>query len=286
MKKLYLFAALMLLSTSMFAKFGYNVLFTETDYKDTTTVVENVGYNAWENNTIRLSRYVTEAFNWENKHVIIALEEGTPDSLYFNYKQNSSVSTSNVGFRVREGATLSALTEVKTIGVTLDDIEHTAALKLQSTTRYISLEWHGNYVGYYYNIMVTPFKAEQTITWSEELAADTIHMYVGDSFDNIASSTSELDLYYELNKQTEAIEIVDNTLTALAADSVVVTPKQDGAMFYLPAQGAPKLFVITVSPTTALDEAIETEKAQKVMINGKLYILRDGKCYDILGSLL
>lgn len=133
--------------------------------------------------------------------------------------------------------------------------------------------------------------------WAQEIIwdLDTLQMTVGDTLRLNAVATSGLEVGYSLNN-ADVCALENNILIALAAGEIIVTATQEGNVLYLPAEEV--TCTITVVPAeddeedgddvvTSLDDVVADQvKASKIIRDGKMYIIRGNKVYDMLGTRL
>lgn len=69
-----------------------------------------------------------------------------------------------------------------------------------------------------------------------------------------------------------------------AADGAAFTSREGSAYLAVPASAAPARFLF--NEVTALENKAEAVKANKTLVNGRLFILRDGKTFDVVGRIV
>ena len=134
-------------------------------------------------------------------------------------------------------------------------------------------------------------KATQTITW--ELT--NFVMKVGDVLNLTAVATSGLEVTYTLDDDTYA-EINNNVLTALQVGTVTVTASQDGTYVdefedkytnYFAADPVRQTITIVAKDVnTGTDLTFPEVKATKMIRDGRLYIIRNGRTYNVNGQVV
>lgn len=134
-------------------------------------------------------------------------------------------------------------------------------------------------------------KASQTITW--ELT--NFVMKVGDVLNLTAVATSGLEVTYTLDDDTYA-EINNNVLTALQVGTVTVTASQDGTYVdefgdeytnYFAAESVSQTITIVAKDVnTGTDLTFPEVKATKIIRDGRLYIIRNNRTYNVNGQVL
>ena len=133
---------------------------------------------------------------------------------------------------------------------------------------------------------ITISRATPTITWT--ITSDTLTIGNSIRLDAVASNNAEV--LYEIIGE-EGILQYDNqekTLTAMVTGTTTVLAYTEENDIYEAAEYKYTITVILDSnPSTDItNTTINGEKAQKMFINGKLYIIRDNQWYDTAGKLV
>ena len=133
---------------------------------------------------------------------------------------------------------------------------------------------------------ITISRATPTITWT--ITSDTLTIGNSIRLDAVASNNAEV--LYEIIGE-EGILQYDNqekTLTAMVTGTTTVLAYTEENDIYEAAEYKYTITVILDSnPSTDItNTTINGEKAQKMFINGKLYIIRDNQWYDTTGKLV
>ena len=171
MKKIFTLFSVLVFAVTMFAQLPYNTTMTQSHYNNSSIVVGNDGasrsQNKWDGG-IRLeakkSAIAGSEWNWDDKFVIIALDQTSiPYQLTFQF-QGTSVIASDPNWYVAESTSKNGpwvnvwtATTPTTSGVSVSadpqDLEH--PIELSKSTKYIKLCYSGNYAGIFKNIVVT-----------------------------------------------------------------------------------------------------------------------------------
>ena len=131
------------------AELAYNVPFTETDWKDETTIVADEGDNAWSSmHGICLGNNVLGGFDYDDKYVVIALaNNATPTRVTATTKTRDTAGLNTGATRVYFSVSVSAdnenFAEVWTSESKKNDIDVT----LPADTRYLKVLYSGNFAG-------------------------------------------------------------------------------------------------------------------------------------------
>ena len=131
------------------AELAYNVPFTETDWKDETTIVADEGDNAWSSmHGICLGNNVFGGFDYDDKYVVIALaNNATPTRVTATTKTRDTAGLNTGATRVYFSVSVSAdnenFAEVWTSESKKNDIDVT----LPADTRYLKVLYSGNFAG-------------------------------------------------------------------------------------------------------------------------------------------
>ena len=132
---------------------------------------------------------------------------------------------------------------------------------------------------------ITISRATPTITWN---ISDTLT--VGNSIHLDAVASNNAEVLYEIIGE-EGILKYDNqteTLTAIAAGTTTILAYTEENDIYNAAEYQYTITVVLDSnPSTNItNTTINDEKAQKIFVNGKLYIIRNNQWYDTTGKLV
>ena len=125
--------------------------------------------------------------------------------------------------------------------------------------------------------------AEQEIVWDSK----TTIISVGDTLHLEATATSGYAVTYDLDP-TDIATLDGNKLTAIAAGTLTITANQDGVdeegnQNYYAA--TPISFTITIASTSTGNGLVITEvRAQKVVHNGEVVIIRGEEVYNMRGQ--
>ena len=133
---------------------------------------------------------------------------------------------------------------------------------------------------------ITISRATPTITWT--ITSDTLTIGNSIRLDAVASNNAEV--LYEIIGE-EGILQYDNqekTLTAMVTGTTTVLAYTEENDIYEAAEYKYTITVILDSnPSTDItNTTINGEKAQKIFVNGKLYIIRNNQWYDTIGKLV
>ena len=148
-------------SIAAYAQLPYNTALTQSHYNNGSTVIKKEGQQKWENG-IRLGTTGLSVGNWDDKYIVIALNQSSiPYQLTFKYKCNSIIAT-NPDWYVEESADnanwsriWSAVTPTST-GVSVSTSTYTASpIDLSKSTKYLKLCYSGNYSGTFSEIKVS-----------------------------------------------------------------------------------------------------------------------------------
>lgn len=137
-----------------------------------------------------------------------------------------------------------------------------------------------------FSIEVTVNQASQEITWVTEV--DTL---VIDEYKDIeVFATSGLTVTL-ISDGPDIVEVMPNshTIHALVEGEVLIIAKQDGDDNYLAAEQVSRAVVVrpdVIDDGTGLHDAAAASQARKILRNGQVLILRDGKIYTIHGFLV
>lgn len=126
-------------------------------------------------------------------------------------------------------------------------------------------------------------KETQTIIWEQELG----NMTFGQSIQIEATSDSGNEVYFEVIAGDESAWIDDDNV--LWADEIEGLVKirayvMEDATYY--AAEIIKEFYVVDPMATAIDQTSVESKAQKLILNGQLLIIRDGRTYNAAGVLV
>ena len=132
---------------------------------------------------------------------------------------------------------------------------------------------------------ITISRATPSITWN---ISDTLT--VGNSIHLDAVASNNAEVLYEIIRE-EGILKYDNqakTLTAMAAGTTTILAYTEENDIYNAAEYQYTITVVLDSnPSTNItNTTINGEKAQKIFVNGKLYIIRNNQWYDTTGKLV
>ena len=132
---------------------------------------------------------------------------------------------------------------------------------------------------------ITISRATPSITWN---ISDTLT--VGNSIHLDAVASNNAEVLYEIIGE-EGILKYDNqakTLTAMAAGTTTILAYTEENDIYNAAEYQYTITVVLDSnPSTNItNTTINGEKAQKIFVNGKLYIIRNNQWYDTTGKLV
>ena len=132
---------------------------------------------------------------------------------------------------------------------------------------------------------ITINRATPSITWN---ISDTLIVGYSIHLDAVASNNAEV--LYEIIGE-EGILKYDNqteTLTAIAAGTTTILAYTEENDIYNTAEYQYTITVVLDSnPSTNItNTTINGEKAQKIFVNGKLYIIRNNQWYDTTGKLV
>ena len=132
---------------------------------------------------------------------------------------------------------------------------------------------------------ITISRATPSITWN---ISDTLT--VGNSIHLDAVASNNAEVLYEIIGE-EGILKYDNqakTLTAMAAGTTTILAYTEENDIYNAAEYQYTITVVLDSnPSTNItNTTINDEKAQKIFVNGKLYIIRNNQWYDTTGKLV
>ena len=132
---------------------------------------------------------------------------------------------------------------------------------------------------------ITISRATPSITWN---ISDTL--IVGNSIHLDAVASNNAEVLYEIIGE-EGILKYDNqakTLTAMAAGTTTILAYTEENDIYNAAEYQYTITVVLDSnPSTNItNTTINNEKAQKIFVNGKLYIIRNNQWYDTTGKLV
>ena len=165
MKKIFTSIFALLIALCATAQLSYNVELTQADFNNPSTIIKKEGKIEWDGG-IRCGGTNTgavsdDAWNWDDKAVVIALAAGVPDKLMFKHATNNSTSTkgsadwSAPDWYVHESADGNTWKQVWTVNYNSKDLSNEQTVSLSPTTRYIRLCFSGNFAGYFKNIKVT-----------------------------------------------------------------------------------------------------------------------------------
>ena len=163
MKKIFTLFVIALMGISqVFAQLPYNTTYTKTHFNSSSVTVSKSGAN-WDNsNGVRLGNAALGGFNWDDKYIVIALnQQSIPYQLSFKYKV-SSTAVSNPKWYVSESSDNSNWTEIWTatpattsiITISTDWVDSNP-LTLSKSTKYIRIGFSGNFAGYLSDIIVS-----------------------------------------------------------------------------------------------------------------------------------
>ncbi len=188
LKRLGIILLFFLCALSVTAQLPYNHVVQETDLTDTSIFIEwdkGQGGHSWHNGGVCLGGTSTDwlpigaqlpAYNWNEKYVIIALEDDcAPDKLYFSVSNTANRPTSEDRtappiYAIFESAT----NDFGTDAVWSEDKKQSETvctnnnISLKSDTRYIKLSYKGNFAAIFSNLKVTK-KPDVTITIKQKI---------------------------------------------------------------------------------------------------------------------
>ena len=132
---------------------------------------------------------------------------------------------------------------------------------------------------------ITINRATPSITWN---ISDTL--IVGNSIHLDAVASNNAEVLYEIIGEEDILKY-DNqakTLTAMAAGTTTILAYTEENDIYNAAEYQYTITVVLDSnPSTNItNTTINGEKAQKIFVNGKLYIIRNNQWYDTTGKLV
>ena len=138
---------------------------------------------------------------------------------------------------------------------------------------------------------ITILHAEQTIEWA--YVGKTIE--IGDSINlftdiTTAVATSGLEVAYEYSADWAnyvTFDEITGTIVAIAEGVIYITAYQDGDHIYAPAEDVvAMLTVVAEGMATGMENTQVQNVVTKQIINGQLFIIRDGKTYDLQGRMV
>ena len=138
---------------------------------------------------------------------------------------------------------------------------------------------------------ITILHAEQSIEWA--FVSKTIE--IGDSINlytdiNTAVATSGLEVAYEYSTDWAnyvTFDEITGTIVAIAEGVIYITAYQDGDHIYAPAEDVvAMLTVVAEGMATGMENTQVQNVVTKQIINGQLFIIRDGKTYDLQGRMV
>lgn len=171
MRKIFTLLCGLVLTAALFAQLPYNTTMTQSHYNNSSIVVGNDGasrsQNKWDGGVrleARASAITGSEWNWDDKFVIIALDQTSiPYQLTFQF-QGTSIIASDPNWYVAESeskngpwVTVWTATTPTTSGVSVsaDPQSLESPIELSKSTKFIKLCYSGNYGGIYKNIKVT-----------------------------------------------------------------------------------------------------------------------------------
>jgi hypothetical protein len=137
------------------------------------------------------------------------------------------------------------------------------------------------------NLLIVPYKEKRT-AWMAFLPLE-VNVTEGDELEEpTLLNPEQLSVTYSSSDPSVAtVDALTGDVTLVAAGTTTITATFAGDEKYLPSEAS---YVLTVEPSgdpTAIEDVrFESDKAQKVLIDGILYILRDGKTYNVMGQEL
>lgn len=167
MKKNLLLIGTCLTSMVAMAQLPYGTTYSKTHFDDASTTTKKAGKAACSGTTITFGNtgIFDGGFNWDDKYVIIALDECLPASVSFTYSNSTGVTDTEFYVdQSNDGTTWhskAADYAWQTTSGSTKDVNKTVALK--QDTRYIKLCFSGNLAGYFKNIVVNQYIPEQPL---------------------------------------------------------------------------------------------------------------------------
>ena len=165
MKKIFTSIFALLIALCATAQLSYNVELTQADFNNPSTIIKKEGKIEWDGGIrcggTNSGAFSDDAWNWDDKAVVIALAAGVPNKLMFKHATNNSTSTkgsadwSAPDWYVHESADGNTWKQVWTVNYNSKDLSNEQTVSLSPTTRYIRLCFSGNFAGYFKNIKVT-----------------------------------------------------------------------------------------------------------------------------------
>lgn len=136
-------------------------------------------------------------------------------------------------------------------------------------------------------------REEQVIIWEDQVLV--VDMAEGaETVVLTAYLESGLDITYESSDETIAkvgkeqneLELWIDIIVPVRAGKVRITASREGDDTFKPAVPVTKEFEIINSddPETAVENVENAKRATKILLNGQIFILRDGKIYDLRGQ--
>lgn len=257
MKRLFkhlLLACVLAVSTTAWAQMPYNTNMTQTHFNNSKTVIAKD--NASWSSGLKLGG--SAAFNWDDKYVIIALDQTSiPYQLSFRYKCNSGIAT-NPDWYVSESPdnqtwtkVWSAVSPTSTIVSVSTDWYTASPITLSKSTKYIKLCYSGNYSGTFDNIKVTDQayvnnpKVNDAVISSLDFGAGTI-------------SSGKKELTFDV----EWCNVPELSVTSDNAEYFTVSPASFG--------GKAKYGTQTVSVFYDRDKAVGSHSGTITLSNGSI----------------
>ena len=135
------------------------------------------------------------------------------------------------------------------------------------------------------NLLIVPHKEKRT-AWMAFLPLE-VNVTEGDELEEpTLLNPEQLSVTYSSSDPSVAtVDALTGDVTLVAAGTTTITATFAGDEKYLPSEAS---YVLTVEPSgdpTAIEDVrFESDKAQKIMHNGTLYIIRpDGAIYNATG---
>lgn len=231
--------------------------------------------------------------------------EGIPDSLSFTTSTSSGLASAT--FWVEES--VDGFNWSNKIWESTQR-DNTAKIALQPTTRYVKLHHNGNYYGYMQDIRISEkviFEADSEMLsfFATEVSVVTeakplvlTHANIGYVTGVDVSEGFEVSLDGENFVESLSISSLENivtggdimgTVTLYVRYLAETAEHVDGELVIYTNKDDAELFValtgIVGKDPTALDNA-SLREAKKVLRNGQVFIVRDGKLYDLRGMVI
>lgn len=140
-------------SLAAYAQLPYNTTMTQSHYNDGSIIIKKSGTQSWDGG-VKVGS-AGGGFNWDDKYVIIALnQQSIPYQLKFKYKVGASGS-SNPNWYVDESSDNSNWSRVWSNESKNTSWSAQQVINLSKSTKYIKLCYSGNFTGYFADIIVT-----------------------------------------------------------------------------------------------------------------------------------